>query len=92
MKNYVDRWDSDVFENKEISKLIYQMLKNLKLCLILFMDGEVSKSKYDTIFCNEHGLRNKSFKNLDKGKKPYVTRRIAVWGFGASLMTLYPQI
>ena len=27
MKNYVDRWDSDVFENKEISKLIYQDVK-----------------------------------------------------------------
>ena len=82
MKNYVDRWDSDVFENKKYQNLFIRMLKkNLKLCLILFMDESIPNQKYDTIFINEHGLRNKSFKNLDKGKKKlHVTRRIGCLG------------
>ena len=94
MKNYVDRWDSDVFKNKEISKIIYQdVKKKLKVMPHPFHGWRsIPNQKYDTIFINEHGLRNKSFKNLDKGKKNCMLLGGSVaWGFGASSNDFIPS-
>ncbi len=94
MKNYVDRWDSDVFENKEISKLIYDdVKKKLKVMPHPFHGWRsIPNQKYDTIFINEHGLRNKSFKDFDKEKKNCILLGGSVaWGFGASSNDFIPS-
>ena len=94
MKNYIDRWDSDVFENKEISKLIFDDVKNKLKYMPHPFHGwrSIPNQKYDTVFINEHGLRNKSFKDFDKNKKNCILLGGSVaWGFGASSNDFIPS-
>ena len=94
MKHYVERWDSDVFPNKEIAKVIYNDIKNkLKVMPHPFHGWRsIPNQEYDTIFINEHGLRNKNFKELDKNKKNCILLGGSVaWGFGASSNDFIPS-
>lgn len=45
-KNFINRWDSDAFETKEIAKKIADDLKkSLKFCHILLMAGDQNLTK-----------------------------------------------
>ena len=87
MKKKVERWDSDAFDNKKISRIIFDDVKNkLKVMPHPFHGWRsIPNQNFQTININEYGLRNKSFKNLKKNAKNCILLGGSqAWGFGAS--------
>lgn len=85
--NHVERWDSDVFQSKEQSKIISDDLKkNLKYMPHPFHGWRsVPNQDLKTIQINEYGLRCKRFEQTNKKKRNCILLGGSVaWGFGAS--------
>ncbi len=84
--NFVERWDSDAFENEEISRQIYiDVKKKLKIVPHNFTGWRsYPNQKLKTISINENGLRNKSIQNFSNKKNCVLLGGSVAWGFGAS--------
>lgn len=83
---FVERWDSDAFENQELSRQIYQdVKKRLKIIPHNFTGWRsYPNQKLKTISINENGLRDKSIQNFDNKKNCILLGGSVAWGFGAS--------
>lgn len=85
-KNFINRWDSDAFETKEIAKKIADDLKKKLKVLPHPLNGWRSEpnQNLDTIKINENGLRSKSLSNMRFEKNAFILGGSTAWGFGAS--------
>ena len=84
--DFVNRWDSDVFPNKEIGTQIFiDLKKNLKTSPHPFSSWRsVPNQKLKTISINENGFRSKSLKNLKFKNNAILLGGSVAWGFGAT--------
>jgi len=85
--NFVERWHSDAFKNRELAYQIYDDVKNkLKIIPHPFTGWRSHPSqKLKTISINKNGLRNIEIEDLNKNlKNCFVLGGSVAWGFGAS--------
>ena len=84
--NFVNRWNSDVFPNKEIGTQIFiDIKKKLKTSPHPFSSWRsVPNQKFKTIYINENGLRSKSIKELKYRNNAILLGGSVAWGFGAT--------
>lgn len=86
-KKYVDRWESDAFENSEIALKIFKDLKeNLKYSPHPISGWRSNPNQnLSTIKINNSGLRNKSLDSVNvENDNCMLLGGSVAWGFGAS--------
>jgi len=84
--NFINRWDSDVFPNKDIGTQIFiDLKKNLKTSPHPFSSWRsIPNQNLKTISINESGFRSKSLKNLKFKNNAILLGGSVAWGFGAT--------
>ena len=84
--NFINRWDSDAFPNKEVGYQVFKDVKQkLKISPHPFSSWRsVPNQKLKTITINENGLRSKSLKNLRFKNNAVLLGGSVAWGFGAT--------
>jgi hypothetical protein len=83
---FVDRWESDIFESKEIRDKIFDDVKNKLEVIPHPYTGWRSRpnQKLNTISINKNGLRNADIKQDKTIKNCFILGGSVAWGFGAS--------
>jgi len=94
-KTFINRWESDAFNNINESNQIYNDSKNKLIILPHDKTGWRCKpnQKLKTISINKNGLRNEDIGTLDKNKKNCLLIGGSVaWGFGSSSNEKMPSV
>ena len=94
-KNFINRWESDAFNNTNELNQIFDDVKNKLKILPHDKTGWRCKpnQKLKTISINKNGLRNEDIGTLDKNKKNCLLIGGSVaWGFGSSSNEKMPSV
>ena len=86
MQKFVERFESDAFENNTIAKQIgIDLKKNLQISPHPYCGWRsYPNQKLETITINEKGLRSKNFQDLKHENNCILLGGSVAWGFGAS--------
>lgn len=89
----MDRWESDVFSDKQLSQVIFKDVKERLKYRTHSLYGwrPLPNQKLQTIQINEHGLRSKRFSEINSSKRCLVLGGSFAWGFGTSSNNYIPS-